>query len=386
MRRGAGALLAAAAAAAAAAAVVAAAAGGGSCACAAAAGEAGAAGGREGGAHWEFMSGVGAGDSFSYRICDALYPAAPAALLLLRHQASPQPPPPLPHAAQPAREGHGAAAPSRGAGGGGGGGGGACYSVTLHVEAVVDRAGGGNGGNGGGGEGRGTGSGPLYVVRAEAGAPAAGAAPGAAGLLVVDSDRFSVRHVFAGDRPLAESLQRTVFWRDGWGGRVPLAYGEPAVELIRGVPSSALLVSGSRVSDDGGRIEYVASHGVRIAPAAGAAAAAAAGGEGPRWAGRAWGEGAGVSTLVVADGVGLPVSARIHRGAPPPLDHYAGRLAFEFELAWFEQGEGRQAGGRGEAWAGQAERPGPPARVGAAGGPSIDNPHYAVHGRGAAAG
>ena len=392
MRPGAGALLAAAAAAAAA--VVAAAAGGGSCACAAAAAGAGAEveagagaeGERAGGAHWEFMSGVGAGDSFSYRICDALYHAAPAALpLLLRHQASPQPPPPpLPHAAQPAREWHGAAAPPRGAGGGGGG---ACYSVTLHVEAVVDRAG-GAGGGGGGGEVRGTGSGPLYVVRAEAGAPAAaGPAPGAAGLLVVDSDRFSVRHVFAGDRPLAESLQRTVFWRDGWGGRVPLAYGEPAVELIRGVPSSALLVSGSRVSDDGGRIEYVASHGVRIAPAAGAAAAAAAaGGEGPRWAGRAWGEGAGVSTLVVADGVGLPVSARIHRGTPPPLDHYAGRLAFEFELAWFEQGEGRQAGGRGEAWAGQEERPGPPARAGAAGGPSIDNPHYGVHGRGAAAG
>lgn len=297
----------------------------------------GAAGG--GAAHWVFMSGVGAGDSFSYRICDSLYPAYPAAMMHAR-----------PHsAAQPARGGHVHAAS------GGGGGGGACYSVELHVEAVVARAGGWRGGDGGGPE-AGQGS-ALYVVRAEAGSHAGNSPAAGAGLLVVDSERFSVLHVFAGDRPLAESLQRTVFWRDGWGGRVPLAYGEPVVELLEGVPSSALLVSGSRMQAGGGaRVEYVASHGVRIA------GSAEAGGD-------------GVSTLVVADGVGLPVSARIYPGSRPPLDHYAARPVFEFELERFkvrqvsEEGQGHE--GPGQAADGSA---------GAGAGPPIDNPHYAVHG------
>lgn len=298
----------------------------------------GGSGGAGSSAHWVFMSGVGAGDSFSYRICDSLYPAARAAL--------PHAGPPAPHSAQqPARAGHVHAAF---------GGGGACYSVVLHVEAVVAKAGGGTGGPKAGQE-------PvLYVVRAEAGPGAGGGNPAAgAGLLVVDSERFSVLHVFAGDRPLAESLQRTVFWRDGWGGRVPLAYGEPVVELLEGAPSSALLVSGSRVQAGGGaRVEYVASHGVRIAGGAGAG-------------------GDGVSTLVVADGVGLPVSARIYPGSRPPLDHYAARPVFEFELERFKA---RQAAeGAGHEGPGQAAEGAQGAR-GARAGPPIYNPHYAVHG------
>lgn len=309
------------------------------------------AGGGGDAAHWVFMSGVGAGDSFLYRICDLLYRAAPAALPLAASSAAAAAapsaassaaaaaPPPQPHAAHPARAGHAHA----------GHGGGACYSVALHVEAVVGGAWAGTGGP------ERVQKSALYIVRAEAGA--ASAAPG---LLVVDSERFSVLHVFAGDRPLAESLQRTVFWRDGWGGRVPLAYGEPVVELLEGVPSSALLVSGSRVQAGGARVEYVASHGVRIAAVGG-------GGDG--------GGDGGVSTLVVADGIGLPVSARIYPGARPSLDHYAARPVFEFELEGFEARKAESSGHpRTEAGADSWTR-----------GPPIHNPHYAVHGTGAAA-
>lgn len=306
--------------------------------------------GSGGAAHWVFMSGVGAGDSFSYRICDSLYPAYPAAMMhAAAHSAA--------HSStQPARGGHVHAASG---GGGGGGGGGACYSVELYVEAVVARAGGWRGGGGGGPE-AGQGS-ALYVVRAEAGSHAGSSPAAGAGLLVVDSERFSVLHVFAGDRPLAESLQRTVFWRDGWGGRVPLAYGEPVVELLEGVPSSALLVSGSRVQAGGGaRVEYVASHGVRIAGSAGAG-------------------GDGVSTLVVADGVGLPVSARIYPGSRPPLDHYAARPVFEFELERFKVRQVSEEGA-GHEGPGQAAEGSAAGAAGAGAGPPIDNPHYAVHG------
>ena len=262
---------------------------------------------------WTFLGGVKAGDEFEYRICDSLY------------------------GPRGARQG---------------GGGWTCYGAALRIEAVVPVS----GGRAGGGS-------DVHVVRAAADAGAPPAPPDAI-LLVVDggNGRLAVRHAAPADRPLAESLQRTVFWRGGLGGGFQLAYGEPAAELIPGVPSTALLVSGSRVSA-GGIVEYAATHGpLQPQPPV-------RGGGG--W--RAYGQGA--SEVVVADGIGLPVSARVYGGAPPPLDHYhPGRPLFEYELVAF--GRGEEGGGPGERGGG-----GPHAGAGRAGdGAPIVNPHYTVHG------
>ena len=213
--------------------------------------------------------------------------------------------------------------------------------------------------------GRAGGGSDVHVVRAAADIGGPPPAPPDAILLVVDggNGRLAVRHAAPADRPLAESLQRTVFWRGGLGGGFQLAYGEPAAELIPGVPSTALLVSGSRVSA-GGIVEYTATHGpLQPQPPMR--------GGGGGW--RAYGQGA--SEVVVADGIGLPVSARVYGGAPPPLDHYhPGRPLFEYELVAFGRGEG--GGGSGEQGGG-----GPHAGAGRAGdGAPIVNPHYTVHG------
>lgn len=270
--------------------------------------------------YWRFLGGVAAGDSFTYRICDALYgPLAP-----------------------------------RRVGSGGDGGGWACYLAGLRIEAVVPVSG-----------GRGAAGGAdVYVVGAAAdweGGGAAGIGGGApshrpdAVLLVIDGGdgRLAVRHALPADRALAESLQRTVFWRGGLGGGVELAYGAPAAELIRGVPSTALLVSGSHVSA-GGLVVYTASHGLpRPAPYA----------EGG-WRAHA---GQGISKVALAAGVGLPVSARVYGGAPPPLDHYhPGRPLFEYEMVSIGRAPDAahaQPAGNTSAHADQ-----------------ISNPHYPVHG------
>ena len=281
--------------------------------------------------YWTFLGGVAAGDSFTYRICDALYgPHAPAA---------------------------------RGRGGGW-----ACYLAEMRVEAVVPVSG-GRGASAHGGGGGWDGGADVYVVRAAAdwdgGVAAAGAHVSAAGgadepplrpesiLLVVDGGggRLAVRHALPADRALAESLQRTIFWRGGLGGGAELAYGEPVAELIRGAPSTALLVSGSRVSSSG-LVEYTAVHGLPRP------AYSAEGG----W--RAHGQ--GISKVVLAAGIGLPVSARVYGGAPPPLDHYhPGRPLFEYEMVSL---------GRDAAPGGGQHGPG------AAQGDPISNPHYPVHG------
>ena len=252
---------------------------------------------------------------------------------------------------------HGPHAPSRGGGGGGGvGGGWACYLVELHIEAVVPVY----GGRGGAAPGA-----DVYVARAAvdwggAGSGSVGANSAAAPrqlresvLLVVDAGegRLAVRHALPADRALAESLQRTVFWRGGLGGGAVLAYGEPVAELIRGVPSTALLVSGSGVSDSG-LVEYTASHGLPLP-----APRAEGGWDAPG--------GQGISRIVIAAGVGLPVSARVYAGVPPPLDHYhPGRPLFEYEMVQ----PGRD--GAPGAQPGRDIHPGDP----------ISNPHYPVHG------
>ena len=275
---------------------------------------------------------MAAGDSFEYRICDSQYG---------------------PHA--PPRPGHG--------------GGWACYRAVLHVEAVVPVSGGRGGGIGAGAD--------VHVVRAEVdwggGAGDAGASPRGpleAVLLVVDGGggRLAVRHADPADRPVAESLQRTVFWRGGLGGGVALAYGEPAAELVRGHPSTALLVTGSRVSADG-LVEYTAEHGPPTAAP-------------PRLDGAGWREraGQGTSSIVVAAGVGLPVSARVYAGLQPPLDHYhPGRPLFEYEMASFEQASARVARA-GQAGAGDGGNGGTPRETAAEEGAPIANPHYSVHG------
>ena len=288
--------------------------------------------GGEGGAgagaapYWRFLGGVGAGDSFAYRICDSLYGPFAAG-------------------------GHGPLAPRSGDGEGRW----ACYLAELHIEAVVPVSGGRNGSAQAASAGA-----DVYVVRAAAdwggGGSAAQPRVPESVLLVVDggSGRLAVRHAMPADRALAESLQRTIFWRGGLGGGAALAYGEPVAELIRGVPSTALLVSGSRVSESG-HVEYTAVHGLpRQAPHA----------EGG-W--RAHG-GQGISKVVLAAGVGLPVSARVYGGSPPPLDHYhPGRPLFEYEMVAL----------------GQAPEPGAqPGRGAAPAADPISNPHYAVHGGG----
>lgn len=298
--------------------------------------------------YWRFLGGVAAGDSFAYRICDSLYgPLAQGA--------------------------HGPHAPRRGDGRGGW----ACYLAEMHVEAVVPVSGGRGASYAPSGAGA-----DVYVVRAAVewgggGDDVAGDAGDAGGnaagtprhrpesvLLVVDAGggSLAVRHALPADRALAESLQRTVFWRGGLGGGAELSYGEPVAELIRGVPSTALLVSGSRVSASG-LVEYTAMHGLpRPAhPAEGG------------W--RAHGQ--GISKVVIAAGVGLPVSARVYGGVPPPLDHYhPGRPLFEYEMV--SPALGAAPGGGQGAQDAQG-----------AGADPISNPHYPVHGgrsRGAAAG
>ncbi len=272
--------------------------------------------------HWRFLGGVGAGDTFEYRICDSLYGPRGA-----RH-----------------------------------GSGWTCYAAALRIEAVVPVSGGRDGGGA-----------DVHVVRAaaDAGAPPPPAPPDAI-LLVVDGGhgRLAVRHAAPADRPLAESLQRTVFWRGGLGGGFQLAYGEPAAELVQGRPSTALLVSGSRVSA-GGMVEYTAAHGPpQPQPLT---HGSGGGGDGRRALGQ------GASEVVVADGIGLPVSARIYGGAPPPLDHYhPGRPLFEYELVSFGRG-GEGGGSAGEGAGGGAG--GPHAGAGRAEeGAPIFNPHYPVHG------
>ena len=256
---------------------------------------------------------------------------------------------------------HGPHAPRRGDGRGGW----ACYLAEMHVEAVVPVSGGRGASYAPSGAGA-----DVYVVRAAVEWGGGHAGGGDAGtprhrpesvLLVVDAGggSLAVRHALPADRALAESLQRTVFWRGGLGGGAELSYGEPVAELIRGVPSTALLVSGSRVSASG-LVEYTAMHGLPrpVHPAEGG------------W--RAHGQ--GISKVVIAAGVGLPVSARVYGGTPPPLDHYhPGRPLFEYEMVSpaLDAAPGGGQGAQG------------------AGGDPISNPHYPVHGgrsRGAAAG
>ena len=298
-----------------------------------------------GASRWRFLGGVGAGDYYEYRVCDSLYG------------------PPL--YGPPLKQGA-AVAPAW-----------TCYGAALHIEAVVPLAGGRGEGGGGGAD--------VYVVRAAADmggeAKGAGAAGRDAVLLVFDGGegRLAVRHAVPGDRPLAESLQRTVFWRGGLGGGFDLAYGEPVAEIVAGVRSTALLVSGSRVSAAGGAVEYVALHGPprpAWAPLPSFPAEWGAGGSG-----RAPGQ--AMSMLAVSEGIGLPVAARVYGGAPPPLDHYYhGRPLFEYELV--ASGRAAERGPQENEGGGPAGAEGPPRAGGGdggegAGGP-IANPHYTVHG------
>ena len=286
---------------------------------------------------WRFLGGVGAGDYYEYRVCDSLY----------------GPPHGAPHG--PPRAQGAAGAPAW-----------TCYGAALHIEAVVPLSGGRGGGGGA----------DVYVVRAAADMGGTDAGRDAV-LLVFDGGegRLAVRHAVPGDRPLAESLQRTVFWRGGLGGGFDLAYGEPVAEIVAGAQSTALLVSGSRVSAAGGHVEYVALHGPpRPAWAPLPSFPSLDWGAGGSW--RAPGQ--GTSMLAVAEGIGLPVSARVYGGAPPPLDHYHhGRPLFEYELA--AHGRAADHGPHGDGGGGPARAEGPP-RAGEQGAGPIANPHYTVHG------